>query len=59
MFVSVKGIYYQAEVQGQPVTWLVPHKFTQHMPSDVDYRIMMTFMQVSPSTHTHTRARAR
>ena len=60
VFVSVKGIYYQAEVQGQPVTWLVPHKFTQHMPSDVDYRIMMTFMQVSSQhTHAHTRARAR
>ena len=44
VFVSVKGIYYQAEIQGQPITWLVPHKFTQHMPRDVDYRIMMTFM---------------
>ena len=29
VFVSVKGYYYQAEVQGQPVTWLVPHQLGQ------------------------------
>lgn len=45
VFVSVKGIYYQATVQGLPVTWVVPHKFSQSMPSDVDYRVMLTFME--------------
>jgi hypothetical protein len=29
VFVSVKGFYYQAEVMGQPVTWLVPHQLAQ------------------------------
>ena len=29
VFLSIKGIYYQAEVMGEPVTWLVPYMFTQ------------------------------
>ena len=29
VFVSVKGFYYQAEVLGQQVTWLVPHQLAQ------------------------------
>jgi len=45
VFVSVKGIYYQAEVQGVTVTWLVPHKFSQNLPSDVDFRVMLTFLE--------------
>lgn len=29
VFVSVKGFYYQADIQGQAVTWLVPHSLAQ------------------------------
>jgi len=43
-FLSIKGIYYQAEVNGQDVLWLVPYKFAQNAPIDVDYRIMRTFV---------------
>ena len=32
VFVSVKGFYYQADIQGQAVTWLVPHKMAQVRP---------------------------
>ncbi|EPS38745.1 hypothetical protein H072_7480 [Dactylellina haptotyla CBS 200.50] len=43
-FLSIKGIYYQAEIQGQDVLWLVPYKFAQNVPGDVDFRIMLTFL---------------
>jgi pescadillo protein len=29
VFLSIKGVYFQAEVMGQTVTWLVPYQFTQ------------------------------
>jgi pescadillo protein len=45
VFLSIKGIYYQAEIKGQDITWLVPFKFSQHVPSDVDFRIMLTFLE--------------
>lgn len=44
VFVSVKGVYFQAEIMGELVTWLVPHKFTQSIPKEVDIRVMMTFL---------------
>jgi hypothetical protein len=28
-FISVKGFYLQADLQGQPVTWLMPHSTSQ------------------------------
>ncbi|GAA5887684.1 hypothetical protein JCM16303_003725 [Sporobolomyces ruberrimus] len=46
VFLSIKGIYFQAEVQGQTITWLVPYMFTQNIPSDLDYRIMLTFLEL-------------
>lgn len=30
-FLSIKGVYYQAEVMDQTVTWLVPYQFTQNV----------------------------
>ncbi|TYZ60881.1 hypothetical protein PybrP1_001453 [[Pythium] brassicae (nom. inval.)] len=45
VFVSIKGIYYQAKVQGQTVTWLVPHQFTPTVDKRVDVRVMLTFLE--------------
>ncbi len=44
-FLSIKGIYYQATIQGQDILWLVPYQFVQRMTDDIDFRIMGTFVQ--------------
>ncbi|XP_029366465.1 pescadillo isoform X3 [Echeneis naucrates] len=46
VFLSIKGIYYQAEVMGQLITWLVPYQFAHDHPTDVDYRVMATFTEL-------------
>ncbi|KAK4785376.1 hypothetical protein SAY86_002065 [Trapa natans] len=45
VFVSVKGIYYQAEVDGQKITWLTPHALQQVLPDDIDFSVMLTFLE--------------
>lgn len=44
-FLSIKGIYYQATIQGQDILWLIPYKFVQRTAGDVDFRIMATFVE--------------
>ncbi|KAI6783320.1 ribosome biogenesis protein Pescadillo [Emericellopsis cladophorae] len=44
-FLSIKGIYYQANIKGVDVLWLVPYKFNQRVVGDVDFRIMGTFVE--------------
>lgn len=44
-FLSIKGIYYQATVQGQDILWLVPYRFVQRTGGDIDFRIMGTFVE--------------
>ncbi|KAI1392926.1 Pescadillo N-terminus-domain-containing protein [Hypoxylon trugodes] len=44
-FLSIKGIYYQANIQGEDILWLVPYKFNQRVVGDVDFRIMGTFIE--------------
>jgi pescadillo protein len=44
VFVSIKGIYYQCELMGQLVTYIVPFKYPANLPLDVDYRVMSTFL---------------
>jgi pescadillo protein len=45
VFVSIKGVYYSAIVKGQEIRWLVPFKFAQNIPSDIDFKIMHTFLE--------------
>lgn len=44
-FISIKGYYFQAEIKGQKVTWIMPHKLAYQTPNDVDFRIMSTFVE--------------
>jgi pescadillo protein len=45
VFISIKGIYFQAELFGQTLTWIVPHRFNQKTSEDVDYSVMTTFLE--------------
>lgn len=44
VFVSIKGIYYQCEILGQKITYIMPFKYPAELPFDVDYRVMVTFL---------------
>jgi len=43
-FFSIKGVYFQAEIMGQAITWIQPYQFIQKLPADVDYKVMQTFL---------------
>jgi pescadillo protein len=45
VFVTIKGYYFQAEIMGTLVTWLAPHQFAQTLPEEVDFRVMLTFLE--------------
>lgn len=45
VFVSIKGIYYQAEIFGQTITWITPHHFNQRITKNIDYKIMLAFLE--------------
>jgi len=44
-FVSVKGVYMEATIQNTKVCWVIPHSYTQNIPTDVDFRVMGTFFE--------------
>uniref|UniRef100_A0A915PI92 Pescadillo homolog n=1 Tax=Setaria digitata TaxID=48799 RepID=A0A915PI92_9BILA len=45
VFVSIKGIYYEAEVMGERVTWIVGHDRGVGHISEVDFSVMATFAE--------------
>jgi len=44
-FISVKGYYFQVEIRGEIITWIMPHKLGHKNPADVDFKIMATFLE--------------
>lgn len=47
VFISIKGYYYQAELKGQTITWIVPHHFSfqPQNKEEVDFKVMSTFVE--------------
>eukprot|EP00057_Strongylocentrotus_purpuratus_P034654 XP_796089.3 PREDICTED: pescadillo [Strongylocentrotus purpuratus] len=45
VFLSIKGIYFQVEIKGQMLTWIIPYNFGYQVPGDVDLKIMSTFTE--------------
>ncbi|KAL7294285.1 hypothetical protein TKK_0012300 [Trichogramma kaykai] len=47
VFVSIKGYYFQAEIKGQTITWIVPHHFgfEPQKKNEVDFKLMSTFVE--------------
>jgi len=45
VFCSIKGYYFQAEIKGQTVTWVVPHNFGYQNPATVDMKLMSVFVE--------------
>eukprot|EP01062_Namystynia_karyoxenos_P022001 TRINITY_DN18418_c0_g1_i1.p1 TRINITY_DN18418_c0_g1~~TRINITY_DN18418_c0_g1_i1.p1 ORF type:complete len:670 (+),score=298.99 TRINITY_DN18418_c0_g1_i1:101-2011(+) len=44
-FISIKGIYYQASIKGETVTWQCPYEFTSKPPKDVVHRTLIHFLE--------------
>lgn len=45
VFCSIKGYYFQADIKGQTVTWIVPHNFGFKNPATVDMKLMSVFTE--------------
>lgn len=46
VFISIKGVYTQVEIEGHEVTWITPHQFTTPPPSNIDYKVMLSFLEI-------------
>ncbi|XP_004519354.1 pescadillo homolog [Ceratitis capitata] len=47
VFISIKGFYFQADIKGQMVTWIMPHHypFKPHSKAEVDFKVMSIFVE--------------
>jgi len=45
VFCSIKGYYFQADIKGQTVTWIVPHNFGHQAPAQIDMKLMSVFVE--------------
>jgi len=45
VFLSIKGIYYQAEIRTHVITWIVPFAYNAQTEKHVDYNVMLNFLE--------------
>lgn len=45
-FISIKGIYLNVELSGNDITWLVPFSYPQKLTFEIDYEIMLSFLEL-------------
>lgn len=45
LLILVNLLFLQSEVQGQKITWLAPHSMQQVLPEDIDYNVMLTYLE--------------
>jgi pescadillo protein len=45
VFASVRGFYFEAEIEGVRILWSQPHRFVQYVPNSVDLKVMSTFLE--------------
>lgn len=47
VFISIKGYYFQADIKGHKVTWIIPHyyPFQPHSKAEVDFKVMSIFVE--------------
>lgn len=46
VFISIKGIYVQVEINGNDISWIIPHQFTTPPPSNIDFKVMLSFLEL-------------
>ena len=45
-FISVRGFHFETILEGQSVLWLVPHEFPIPDDSEVDFKVMLDFLEL-------------
>jgi pescadillo protein len=45
VFVSIKGIYYQAEIMGEQVTWIMGHERSIGRSNEMDFSVVANFVE--------------